>query len=162
MGRTAEVSYLSALLASRQPDSDAEHVVSILDDAANRSACASTSSLPPSPVLPLRVSSCAYISRCHPLAGCVRRDRPLSLCRSLIFPFVSFPSRSLLSSLEGKSPSEEYFLKLSADFVLQLAYLYLQYGPADAPLTGDAAAPVLLKATVRGCVAPARCSVRSI
>ena len=51
---------------------------------------------------------------------------------------------SHLSSLEGVPQSEEFFLRLMPDNVLQMARLYLQYAPTTAEAPGKAINPILL------------------
>ena len=51
-----------------------------------------------------------------------------------------------LSSLETQFVGVEYFSKTSPDLMLQMAKLYLQYGPSDAPDADHTPSPVLVKA----------------
>eukprot|EP00051_Salpingoeca_urceolata_P023185 m.390103 g.390103 ORF g.390103 m.390103 type:complete len:1321 (-) comp20074_c6_seq3:93-4055(-) len=86
IGKTAEFSFLSALLASKQNQA-ANKVISLLDEAVE----------------------------------------------------------THIASLEGESHDFDYFRKLAPDLVLQIAKLYFQYTPNEAPAEGETPSPILAK-----------------
>ncbi|EGD75688.1 hypothetical protein PTSG_12640 [Salpingoeca rosetta] len=53
-----------------------------------------------------------------------------------------------LTTIKTKAPSPTYFLELQPELLVSIAKLYLQYAPAHPPTSGDAASPILDKASM--------------